>query len=48
MPVEFREENHSCFYNYKLGYKYFSSYVKLRLILRLRFLHFADLTEYIS
>ena len=30
MLVEIREENHSCFYNYKLRYKYFSSYtVKL-------------------
>ena len=33
MPVETKDENHSCFNNYKLGYKYFSSYVKLRLIL---------------
>ena len=32
MPVQFRK-NYSCFYNYKLGYKSFSSYVKLRLIL---------------
>ena len=48
MPAEIREENPSCFYNYKLGYWYFSSYVKLRLILWLPFLHFADLTECIS
>ena len=48
MPAEIREENHSCFYNYKLGYRYFSSYVKLRLILWLLFLHLADLTECIS
>ena len=33
MPVDFREENHSCFYNYKLSYTCFSSYVNLTLIL---------------
>ena len=48
MPAEIREENHSCFYKYKLGYWYFSSYVKLKLILWLPFLHFADLTQCIS
>ena len=25
MPLQIREENHGCFYKYKLGYKYFSS-----------------------
>ena len=48
MPMEIREKNHSCFYKYRLSYKYFSSYVKLRLILWLRFLHFTEWTERIS
>ena len=25
LPVEIREENHNCFYKYKVGYKHFSS-----------------------
>ena len=48
MPVEIRKENHSCFYICKLGLKDFSSFVKLRLLLWLPFLRFAELTESIN